>query len=99
MFVAEVPQVDGQLTQLVVPQVAVSQENAEQREGHGALTAHVLLRGENKKDTLKQFRLPGWLYGCSTCNCSTCATDGTQAPPSGRWWNMTQYWRQVKLQL
>lgn len=33
VFVAEVPQVDGQLAQPVVPQVAVSQQDAEQGEG------------------------------------------------------------------
>lgn len=46
MFVAEVPQVDSQLAQLVVPQVTVSEQNTEQREGQSSLTAcAVLLRG------------------------------------------------------
>lgn len=44
VFVAEVPQVDGQLTQLVVPQVTVSQQDAEQGEGQGALTPEALLQ-------------------------------------------------------
>lgn len=44
MFVAEVPQVDGQLTQLVVPQITVSQQDAEQGEGQGALTPEALLQ-------------------------------------------------------
>lgn len=44
LLVAEVPQVDGQLTQLVVPQVTVSQQDAKQREGESTLAAHVLQR-------------------------------------------------------
>lgn len=44
MFVAEVPQVDGQLAQLVVPQVAVSQQDTKQGEGQSALTPCTLLQ-------------------------------------------------------
>jgi len=44
VFVAEVPQVDSQLAQLVVPQVSVSQQHAEQGEGQRSLTPRALLR-------------------------------------------------------
>ena len=44
MFVAEVPQVDGQLTQLVGPQIAVSQQDTEEGEGQSALAAQALLQ-------------------------------------------------------
>ena len=44
VFVAEVPQVDGQLAQLVVPQVAVSQQDPEQGKGQSALTPRALLQ-------------------------------------------------------
>ena len=50
MFVAEVPQVDGELAQLVVPQVAVSQQDGEQREGEGALAPCVLLQGTSREE-------------------------------------------------
>lgn len=45
VFVAEVPQVDGQVAQLVVPQVAMSQQHAKQGEGQGALAPRALLLG------------------------------------------------------
>lgn len=50
MLVAQVPQVDGQLTQLVVPQVAVGQQDPEEGEGQGALTTHALLQGGQGKN-------------------------------------------------
>lgn len=45
VFVAQVPQVDGQLAQLVVPQVAMGDKDAEEGEGQGALTPRALLGG------------------------------------------------------
>lgn len=53
MFVAEVPQVDGQLAQLVVPQVTVSQQDTKQREGYGALAACTLLQEDGKSVSLQ----------------------------------------------
>lgn len=44
VFVAEVPEVDGQLAQLVVPQVPMSQQDTEQGKGHGTLTPCALLQ-------------------------------------------------------
>lgn len=46
VFVAEVPQVDGQLAQLVVPQITVSQQDSEQGKGQSALTPCALLQGQ-----------------------------------------------------
>lgn len=43
VFVAEVPQVDGQLAQFVVPQVPVSQQHTKEGEGQNALTPSALL--------------------------------------------------------
>lgn len=40
MFVAEVPQVDRQLAQLVVPKIPVSEQSTEQRESQGTLAPH-----------------------------------------------------------
>lgn len=48
MFVAEVPKVDCQLAQLVVPQITVSQEDTKQREGQSALAACALLQESGK---------------------------------------------------
>lgn len=44
MFVAEVPQVDGQLAQLVASQVSVSQQDPKQGKGQSTLTSYALLQ-------------------------------------------------------
>ena len=44
MLVAEVPQVNGQLVELVVPQVSMGQHVAEQGEGQATLTTNTLDR-------------------------------------------------------
>lgn len=50
---AEVPQVDGELTQLVVPQIPVSEQDGEQGEGQGALPASALLWADHPKKKKK----------------------------------------------
>ena len=45
MLVVEVPEVDGQLVELVVAQVPMGQQRVEQREGQRALPTHSLLGG------------------------------------------------------
>lgn len=48
MFVAEVPKVDCQLAQLVVPQITMSQQDTKQGEGQSALAACALLQEGGK---------------------------------------------------